>query len=162
MFHSTSHQMMRELDTGSAYRVQFKTSGGYNMDNLDNNYARESAAHALEEKSLEIRKRQLDDYKNMIDNVKEAHVAHEKAEAAHKELIQAATQQKRTAEDTKKSLDNHLKELENHTSTANNVTNPGKYHSSTTTHPTPSNKNGYYALSGKDAGGRTRVGVLHR
>ena len=162
MFPSTSHQMMRKLDTGSVYRVQFKTSVGYNMAKLDNSYNHELEAHALEQKKLELHKQQLDDYKKQMDVVKEAHDEHAKVEGEHTDLIKAAIDKKRAAEDAKKLLDNNLKKLENLTLTENHVKNPRNYSSSTTTHPTPSNKNGNYAHSGEHVGGRTQVGFLHR
>jgi hypothetical protein len=63
MFHSTSHQMMRELDTGSAYRVQFKTSANHHtlsdMDELVQNHEQEQKAHDAVVQQAASRQKQL-------------------------------------------------------------------------------------------------------
>jgi hypothetical protein len=128
MFHSTSHQMMRELDTESPYRVQFKTSAGYDMAKLDNELAHENAANLIEIHKVELatkkaheRAVQSQAHKDQIEIVKEAHATHTAAIQEHRELEETVIQKKRAAREAKKILDDHLSQLENLKSTANRV-----------------------------------------
>jgi hypothetical protein len=140
MFHSTSHQMMRELDTASPYRVQLNTSGiGYNMDRLSQNYDDEMKAHELEKQKLtdetrqaveshalkikkaEDREKQLHAYEQQMALVKEAHEGHTAAEASHQESITAVTEKKKEAELAKQELHKQLKRLQDFKKTANDV-----------------------------------------
>lgn len=123
MFHSTSHQMMRELDTGSAYRVQFKTSGGHNIKSLVENYQHQNAVHALEEERVAERKKQLDAYGEKIFVVEAANAEHDKALKEHDDLIKAATDKKREAENAKTVLDKHVNELKKITPTVHGFQN---------------------------------------
>jgi septal ring factor EnvC (AmiA/AmiB activator) len=69
MFHSTPHQMMRELDTGSAYRVQFKTSANHclsDMDELVQNHEQELKAHDAVVKQAAERQNQLNAQLQML------------------------------------------------------------------------------------------------
>jgi hypothetical protein len=124
MFHSTSHQMMRELDTGSAYRVQFKTSGGHNIDSLVKNYAHQNAVHTLEEERVTERRKELDAYGEKIAVIQAANAEHDNAVKEHQELEQTIIKKKGAADDAKKILDKHVSELQNHRPTANGVQNP--------------------------------------
>ena len=123
MFHSTSHQMMREPDTGSAYRVQFKTSGGHNIDSFIQNYAHENAFHTLEEKKVAERKKELDAYGEKLGIVQAANAEHDKALKEHEDLKAAVVGKKREAENAKTILDSHISELKKLTPTANGVQN---------------------------------------
>ena len=123
MFHSTSHQMMRELDTGSAYRVQLKTSAGHDIDSLLKNYAHQNAVHTLEEERVAERKKQLDAYGEKIFVVQAANAEHDKALKEHKDLKAAVVDKKREAENAKTILDSHISELKKLTPTANGVQN---------------------------------------
>jgi hypothetical protein len=70
MFHSTSQKMMRELDTGSAYRVQFKTSAHHHtlsdMHELVQNHEQELKAHAAVMKQAAERQTQLNAQLQML------------------------------------------------------------------------------------------------
>jgi hypothetical protein len=144
MFHSTSHQMMRELDTASPYRVQLKTATGYNMDKLTQNYDDEMRAHELEKQkltdetrqaiashALKLKKaedhgKQLLAYEQQMALVKGAHEEHTAAEASHQESITAVTEKKKEAELAKQELHKQLKRLQNFKKTANNVVSTKK------------------------------------
>ena len=123
MFHSTSHQMMRELDTGSAYRVQFKTSAGHNIKSLVENYQRQNAVHTIEEERVAKRKKELGAYGEKIAVIQVANADHDKAIREHQELEKTIIEKKRAAEDAKNTLDNHIIELEKFNPTANGVQN---------------------------------------
>jgi hypothetical protein len=150
MFHSTSHQMMRKLDTSSPYRVQLKTSaGGYDMTKIEKNFTHEIAAGDIEQKKFEAHKeimaqkselknkrmeeriRQLQAHKQHVEIVKEDHGNHIAAEEEHKESTAAATEKKRSAEDAKRVLDDHLRKLANFKQTANDVQPTRKQNPST-------------------------------
>lgn len=70
MFHSTSHQMMRELDTGSAYRVQFTTSANHHtlsdLDELVQNHEQEQKAHDAVVQQAAERQNQLNAQLQML------------------------------------------------------------------------------------------------
>jgi hypothetical protein len=105
MFHSTSHQTMRELDTGSAYRVQFKTSAHHHtlsdMHELVQNHEQELKAHAAVMKQAAERQTQLNAQLQMLydtrtitrvtgGNMEDLRREHEAAQTAHDDKIARA------------------------------------------------------------------------
>jgi hypothetical protein len=105
MFHSTSHQTMRELDTGSAYRVQFKTSAHHHtlsdMHELVQNHEQELKAHAAVMKQAAERQTQLNAQLQMLydtrtitrvtgGNMEDLRREHEAAQTAHSAKMERA------------------------------------------------------------------------
>ena len=115
--------MMRELDTGSAYRVQFKTSGGHNIERIIEKYQRQNAVHTIEEEMVAKRKKELVAYGEKIAVIQVANADHDRAIREHQELEQTIIKKKRAADDAKKILDQHVRELQDNTPTANGVQN---------------------------------------